>query len=267
MKARQPWRKKGRGGHYVGNYITTIKGVEINLGTKNANKALERMREALATGKRNFVDDGQAAAAALEPDVGGAPVIPGVEGAGDGTPPPPAAGAPSTPTVHPDAVIPPGGTAPPQPLQLPPASSGGSDPRAEAEATNAAAAEADGSGGAEEPKPAMAPEVLKQFLMQGAGMIVELQLAMQGWLVKRQTGKDPGIIPLESPVRKIAAEAWLAQFEIWFPDIDISPWIVAVVVTGACIPVQYATATPAKQEAAAPKSAPDAGSEPMQAAA
>ena len=77
--------------------------------------------------------------------------------------------------------------------------------------------------------------------------MVELQLELQGWVVKKRTGgKEAGKIPADAKIRPIAAQAWVAQLKRWFPDIEqFPPWVVAVSLPALCLPVQVATATPA----------------------
>jgi hypothetical protein len=81
------------------------------------------------------------------------------------------------------------------------------------------------------------------MLAIGAEAMVELQLGLQAWVIKRKTGKEPGLLPIDAPMRKVASECWAAQFKRWFPDLDnVPPWVLALVVVGACAPYQLATA-------------------------
>jgi hypothetical protein len=236
MKAPRLFRKK-RGGKHYGNWIASIKGEDVNLGSKNAEIANKRLPAALR-GKRDFAGDAELAADALEPDVAGA-AAPETRPVAQGTTPAGAA-APSTPVLEPELLPP---TAP---LLLSPAPSN-DNARAEAEATNAAAAETSPpAGGAHEDPaaPSMPPEVLEQMLGTLGDTMVELQLQLQGWVIKKRTGKEAGQIPPDASIRKIASQAWAGQFKKWFPDIDDTPpWVLAVGLPLLCVPMQVATAT------------------------
>jgi hypothetical protein len=59
-KAPKLWRRK-KGGKHVGNWFVTIKDIPVNLGTKDADRALRHRSEALK-GRRKFVDDVEGAA-------------------------------------------------------------------------------------------------------------------------------------------------------------------------------------------------------------
>ena len=252
MKPPRIWRKK-RGGKYYGDCIVTVAGEEVRLGTKNFKIAQERLPAALK-GARTFESDAAAAAAALEPDVG--------ELAGGDTGPV----AEGTIPIAPASSQPPA----PAPLQLPAAApANDTNAQAEAEATNAAAAETGGAG-AEQPGSAAAPdaifppEALDGMLVAVAGAVVELQLELQGWAIKKRTGgKVPGKVPEDSQIRVLAAQAWVAQLKRWFPDMDtVPPWVVAVALPLMCMPAQLAHATD-------PPKTPEkqADPEPVQAAA
>jgi len=239
------WRKK-RNGRYYGAWLATIDGVDVNLGTKNAELARPRLVEALR-GKREFPSDAELAAQALEADFRGAAAaetpMP-TAGAPGPTPEPaaaPQAPAPAAAPVVPDAIEP--------PRALPPMSPNSeAEARAEAEATNAAAAETAGAGGAqagEAAAPAFTPDALKGMLQTCAVVLVECQLQLQAWAVKKKTGKDPDPVPDSPsfPLRKYAADAWVAQFERWFPDMgDVPPWVLAAGLPLLALPVQIASA-------------------------
>jgi len=230
------WRKRrGRNGPYYGDCIVTIAGEEVRLGTKNHKIAEQRLPAALR-GQREFEGDAAAAAAALEPDVG--ELAAGDTGhVAEGQTPIPAASSP-----------PPAAPAPP--LQLPAAApANDTNAQAEAEATNAAAAETGGAGddqagAAAAPDAVFPPEALDGMLTAVAGAVVELQLELQGWVVKKRTGKIAGKVPEDSQIRSIAAQAWVAQLKRWFPDMDtVPPWVVAVALPLMCMPAQLANAT------------------------
>lgn len=259
MKLPKLWRRRKAGGKFVGSFYVTIAGDDINLGTSDANEATSRRLEAVRKGKRNFVDEVDEAAAAtegIEPGDGSQeqpPLFP----AGGSTPPP----APAAPLL-PDAVIPP----PAAPRALPPMPAA-TDAAAEAQATNDAAGEVDdqapdaGAGAAGGPQ--FAPEVLDGFLEQGAMVIVDLQLELQAAVIRKKAKRNPDPIPEDSPVRKMAAAAWVAQLKIWFPaDTMLPPWVMALMLPVMCIPQQLANATPIRTETPA-----DGGVSPEKAAA
>lgn len=238
MKRRTIYRKK-RNGKFYGNWLISIDGKEVNLGTKSATIATGLVPEAEG-GRRNFDTDAQAAAAAIDQVAGGGGAAAGTETqsqAGGQTPslpaaPPPPPAAPAAPAAAPAA-----------PAETPEQSA-----RAEAAATNDAAAQtADTSSPApanDNGAPALPPEVLDGFLRSAAGVMVDVQLQLQAYGIKRATGKIAGEIPDSAAVRGLAAEAWAAQFKIWFPaETMLPPWAMALVLTAMCAPVQLATAT------------------------
>lgn len=244
MKRRTIFRKK-RGGKFYGNWLVSVDGVDVNLGTKSATIAEKLVPEA-ERGRRDFKSDAQAAAEDLDQVAGG-------EGAAGGTeardssagqtpslppapPPPPAAqgGAPAQ------------GQEQSQTPQLP-QETAEEAARAEAEATNAAAAATDPSSPTaanDNAVPNLPPEVLDGFLRQAGAVMVDAQLWLQAYGIKRATGRVAGEIPPTAQVRSIAAEAWVAQLKIWFPsDKMLPPWAMALVLTAMCAPVQLATST------------------------
>lgn len=239
MKAPRLWRKK-RGGKYYGDWIVTIKGEEVRLGTKNAKIAHERLPAALK-GKRDFESDAAAAATASEPDVeelGG----PDTGRVAEGTIPigPPSS---SPPVIIPELLP------PPAPADPPPSSS--ADAQAEADATNAAAAETAGAGGGSANDNAQAftlpPDVIKDLLLQGAMGIVEAQLQLQAWIIKKRFGLIASPVAYEGAgksMRDAASQAWVAQLEKWFPDIEsCPPWLIAVGAPLILLPAQLHGAT------------------------
>lgn len=242
MKLPKMYRKKRADGRHTGSWRAAVKGDDVNLGTSDANEARKRLLEAVRRGRRNFVDELDEAADGLEStDEGAAAAAAAVRGTAPQVDTAPAAAA-APPVVKPDAVIPPRAA----PLQLPPVAA--ADARAEAEATNEAAAEtadaADAGGAAPLP-----PDVLDSFLEQGGLVIVDLQLELQAALIRKRTGKQPKRIPDESPIRSMAAAAWSAQLKIWFPgDKMLPPWAMALILPAMCLPQQFATAEPIKED-------------------
>jgi hypothetical protein len=246
LKLPKLWRKRRRpGGPFVGSYYVKLDGEDVNLGTSDANEARARLLEAVKKRKRNFPDELDEAAAAMEADElpaaaadaaaqGGA--VPGQMPAGGSTPPP----------------------APPPPA--PPAAAPQVDAAAEAAATNEAAAELGGPSNDNAAPPPMDPDVLRGLVEQAAHVLVDAQLSLQAYIVKRSIGEAPPPMPievrnaagelvlnpatgkpLESP-RAIAARAWAVQFEKWFPNLNLPEWAIALILTGAYLPAQFASA-------------------------
>ncbi len=242
MKIPKLWRKK-RGGKYYGSWLATLDGSDLSLNTRNAELARTRLGEALTTKKRDWPSDAELAAAALEAPIERPP-------AAETSPPvtPAAAPAPEVPIV-PDAIEP--------PRALPPMSSSPEEARAEADATNAAAAETGGAGdGAPGSESPFTPDALKGMLLVAADAIVEAQIQLQAYVIERKTGKRPPPMPeqLAGPLRTAAGQAWVAQFERWFPDMgDVPPWIIAVAAPALLIPIQVATAKPVEKPAEEPQ--------------
>lgn len=243
MKRPKPLRKKKNGKH-VGNYYVKIRGREVNLGTKiidGPDGVTARIDQALA-GRRNFRSDLDRAVDQMENVV---PAAPTLSPAPPPSPPvpleaPPA--PPSSPAISPDQVIPP----PPLLRALPAISS---DAQEEAAATSAAAAETaagaeSGSDAAGDGAPDVPPEVLDEFLRQGAEVLVDAQIGLQAAIIKRRTGKIAAQVAPDSKLRKMAADAWVAQLKIWFPaDVMLPPWAIALLLPLLAIPGQVAGAT------------------------
>lgn len=286
MTTREPkiWRKV-RDGKAYGCWWATVNRVDVNLNTKSAEIARGRLPEALAGKKSGWPSDAELAARAME-----SPPIPAGAPAPGPSAPQSSGGAPAAAPVVPDGVYsPPAPPAPlrelpPVPAQAPPTSNAGQSAeesaRAEADATNAAAAEtaektANDNAGAAGPAFALGADAIRGMLAQGAAAIVELQLGLQAWLVWKRTGKIAPPIAADSPIRQWAADAWVAQFEAWFPNMDtVPPWILAVGLPAMALPVQFMAAQPPPPNpaengpgaGAAPTSAPMAA-QPEQAAA
>lgn len=232
------WRKK-RGGKHYGDCLVTIKGEEVRLGTKNYKIAEKRLPAALK-GAREFESDAAAAAAASEPGVeelGGANTGQEAEGTTPIVPP-----SSSPPVIIPELLP------PPAPADPPPSSS--ADAQAEADATNAAAAETAGGGAANDNAQAFSlpPDVIKGLLVQAAMGIVEAQLQLQAWIIKKRFGLIASPVPYEGTgkmMRDAAAQGWVAQLERWFPDIEsCPPWLIAVGAPLILLPAQLSGATP-----------------------
>lgn len=232
------FRKKKANGKFTGSWRVAINGTEVNLGTSDAEEAGKRLQLALKKGKRNFASEVDEAAAAVD----GAPEAP------PAAPPllttPPAPQAPTTPPIVPDDVIPPA-------RQLAPAPSA-EDARAEAEATNAAAADVGGGSAANDnagAEPPISDEVLDSMLATGALVIVDLQLQLQAYAIKRGLKVQAGPIAPDDKFRALASQAWASQLKVWFPSVAaLPPWGAALLLPLACIPAQLAGATPLPKE-------------------
>jgi len=242
------WRKK-RGGRYVGSWRATVRGEEVNLATKNAEEARIRLREAVQRGRRNFVDDADAAAASMQEEAGGegggGVEDPSVSAAGRSAPavppsPPPPPPPPAPAPIQPDAYIPPSSSAPPDDMAAAAAEVGGGD-----------AGGAAGSGPGPE---AFGPEQLRAVIALGAGELVRLQVYLQGRVAERLAGAEPPPVTMDAGMKDAVTRAWEQQLEIWLPkDLPLAPWMVALALPLLYFPAQLAGA----QEAA--KAAENAG--------
>jgi len=240
----QLWRKN-RDGKAYGCWYVTIDKTDVHLNTKSAEIARGRLAEALKGRRKGWPSDAELAARAMDLPAAGAPT--------SSQPAPETnAGAPAAAPVIPDRVFPPEAAtaAPEQPRPALPPVQSEQEARAEADATNAAASETAGeaandNAGDAEPAFALGADAIRGMLSQGAQAIVELQLGLQAWLVFKRTGKIAPPIAPDSPIRKWAADAWVAQFEQWFPDMDqVPPWILAVGLPAMALPVQFMAAQP-----------------------
>jgi hypothetical protein len=246
------YRKK-RGGRLVGSWRVMISGSEVNLGTIDAELARTRLRQALERGRRNF-DDELAAAAELE-ERNDSPAAPGPEVT---TPESPVAAPPAfTAPMEAPATVPGAGAgastqtghlpSPAPPTMPPPPDASDADDMA------AAAADVAGDGPANDNGAATVMPiddgVLDSMLEQGAHVIVDLQLSLQAYAIKRGTGLVAGAIPADSMLRSGAAKAWAQQLKIWFPSTtQLPPWAVAIILPAMALPTQFATARPPTKE-------------------
>jgi hypothetical protein len=237
MKLPRLFRKK-RGGKYYGNWLASIGGHDVNLGSKDAESCRKRLPAAVK-GKREWPGDAELAADSMEKSEVAGAAAPETRNAAQGTTPEGAA-APSTPVLEPELVSTPG---------LLSAAPANDNARAEAEATNAAAAETSPpADDARDPEaPTMAPDVIEGFLRQGAEAIVLGQLQLQGWIIKKRFGRIVQPLTGERAQKTIdkAAEAWVAQLDLWFPDIkSCPPWLIAVAAPLMLLPAQLETSVP-----------------------
>lgn len=280
------WRKQ-RNGKAYGCWLVTVDGADVNLNTKSAEIARGRLADALRGKRGGWPTDAELAARAME----GLPPV-GAPAAAD-TGPQTTAGVPSGPAPVVPEVFPPAGAAagelpkalPPVPPaaqpaqpQAAPAAPSEQEARAEAEATNAAAAEtaenkaSDAGAAGDTAAFNLGPDAIRGLLGQAGKALVEVQLQLQAWLVFRRTGKIAPSIDPDSPVRDIAAQAWAAQFERWFPDMtDVAPWVLAVALPAMALPAQFMGAQPPPpqnpEESGPSAAAGDPAAHPAQAAA
>lgn len=210
MKLPAIWRKRRKDKKEYGNCYATVAGDDINLGSEDRNEARETLRAILI----------QKAAEASEPDVeDGATDTPG-EAANQSQGPDPAPAVAPSPAPAPAPVV------PDQVMR-----DSEAEARAEAEATNAAAAETGASSPANDnaaPTLKLSPDALRGLLAQAAQVIVISQIDLQAWLIKKRTGK---IVPrvIDQGIVDLASKAWVAQLEVWFPDLEkCPPWLLAV---------------------------------------
>lgn len=254
MRLPRMYRKK-RGDKLVGSWRVMIAGDEVNLGTTDAELARERLRAALQRGRRNF-DDELTEAAELE-DVNDLPAAPGPTGQ-----------APPQPT---QVAEPPASTAPPPPStaplpELPPPAQDAGDAEDMAAAAAEVAAGAPANDNAAAAALPISNDVLDAMLEQGASVIVDLQLSLQAYAIKRGTGLVAGAIPTDSTLRTGAAKAWVQQLKVWFPSTTmLPPWAVAIILPAMALPQQLATARPPTKDEleAEKKSQEDQSSEPQ----
>lgn len=257
MKLPEIWRKRRKDKKEYGNCRATVGGEDINLGTADKHEAREVLRSILI----------QKAAESSEPDV--------EDGAADtnGVAAIESPGQSPTPSVAPS----PAPAAPVAAASSPPASpapaNDNADARAEAEATNAAAADvAAAAAAAAAPDPTvellehLPPDAIEGMLLQGGQAIVLGQLMLQGWIIKKRFGRI--VQPLEGPLAQktidAASRAWVAQLNVWFPDIkSCPPWLIAVVAPVLLLPEQLRTSLPDPHA----KPAENQAGQPAQAAA
>ena len=232
MKLPRLWRKKKRG-KYSGSYFITLAGQDINLRTDDAEEARQLRAKRVDRARVEELDQ------VADLDAGGTrnEFSPLDQVLDAGTP---AAAPEAGPALHPDQVLSPPRAALPE---LPPAAPPGA---ADADDMAAAAAEVAGDEGpANDNAPPIDPSVLDAFLRQGALVLVDAQLQLQAAIIKRRLKKEPAAIPADSPLRSAAAEAWVVQLKIWFPDDKmLPPWAMALIIPALAIPAQIASAQP-----------------------
>jgi hypothetical protein len=226
-KAPKLWRRK-KAGKFVGNWFVTVKDVPVNLGTKDAPRALERRPLAL-NGTRNFQDDGDAAADA---------VVAGVAPPPDPIPPI----VPPPPDVPADTVPPP----PTPESETPPEPAETLEDAVNAAADEAAGEEPDPEG---VPKPAAAnvefavsmEDVLRVLGLpaeQLAPAAVELQLQATEWIADLR-GKALAPIRPTHIGRGLATAAYVPIIKaLQVEDLKINPLYLLLAGTGLMLVTQ-----------------------------
>ena len=227
MKPPALWRKK-KDGKFSGSYFAKITGEDVNLSTKNAELARQRLVEALR-GKRTWPSDAELAAQALEADIEGAAAAEPDNQAGEArksAQQPPAA-APPGPVV-PDHIEP--------PRALPPIPASSADEaRAEAEATNAAAAETGGAAGEAAPPPP--PEVSNEEL---AALGVEAQLWVAQQYARSRVWQGYMAPQLPPEAKAPLAAQWEKLIAYANVGAMLPPWVVGLVIPGVTIVISTA---------------------------
>jgi hypothetical protein len=82
------------------------------------------------------------------------------------------------------------------------------------------------------------PEVARELLETAGNVLVEAQLMAQAWLLRRYKKIEAAPVDPEHQLRKMGRAAWAKQFRIWWPDLAIPPWAVALGATGMAVMVQ-----------------------------
>jgi hypothetical protein len=219
VKIPKLWRKN-RGGKYYGSWLATLDGTDLSLNTRDAELARKRLAEALR-GKRAWPSDAELAAAALEAEF---------EKPAPATEPPPvtpAAAPPPAAPIVPDAIEP--------PRALPPMLSSPEEARAEAEATNEAAAETGGACAGPLPPP---PEVSNKEL---ALLGVEAQLWMAQQYARSKVWKGYTAPQLPAEVKAPLAEQWEKILTYANVGAMLPPWVTGLVIPGVTLVVATAT--------------------------
>jgi hypothetical protein len=229
VPARLPklWRVK-RAGKEIGAYHATVGGVRVNLGTQDAELALER-RKAAVKGTRKFRSDVEGAAddiiAALEtapPNSGGGGAPVGEAADGPGSP----VGAPANPA-------PPGGAPPPPQEVAAAAAPAGGDWHANLDAAVAAA-----NVPSDRPLPPPVPEVSDDEL---AGLGVDFQAWTATQWAKQKVYRGFIRPPMPAEAKDPLAEQWKKIIAYAGVGAMLPPWV-----TGLLIPaVTLITATAA----------------------
>jgi hypothetical protein len=253
-----PFRMKNAKGLPFGSYYIRIGKTELCLRTRDPDEAIARARRARLKGERDFKNDSDAqqAAQAVSDAItgtGGAKTPPVVE--------PPAAPVPSLPPSAPPAAPPapaalPSGHTPPAalpPLPTPPSSPPPVVPDAvfppppgwadgvRAAATEAAAAapssDPEGEGGGGDTVDA---DMLREFIDQAAAIVVEGQIWLQSWLIKRGLKIKTAIVSDSAKGREVGRKIWTRCFSRLVPtDLPIPDYIAApILVAALTLPLQ-----------------------------
>jgi hypothetical protein len=231
MKLPKPFRKKGRGGRYTGNWRAKVDGDEVNLGTTDAVAARARLIAAVKHGKRNFVDELDETAAAMElaeqqavaaatDEVSEREMVSGSAGAAPAPAPVPG----STPGAPPAAA----------PASSPPAAA--PDPVAEAAATAAAAAET-----VESSLAAAEPANDNANTEPTAEELADLGVKLQVWgaEVYAQHKVYKGFVapPLPTDAKAELAAQWRKIIEYSGASRALPPWVTGLVIPAASLAI------------------------------
>jgi hypothetical protein len=236
-RAPKIYRRK-KAGKFVGNFFVDVKGVSVNLGTKDAPLATRRRVDALK-GVRVFEEDVDAAAAGVVDAI--APKPHPLE-----TAPPAPAPAPVAPPADPAPTL---SIVPPLPPEPPPEEiPSGPPPEGWADAVEAAAVEGD-RGPEGEPERAVAAaefavtmddilKVLKMPAGELAPAAVELQLQAHEWIANLR-GKTLAPIPPDHLGRGLTTAAYVPIIEALQADkIKINPLYLLLAGTGLMLVTQ-----------------------------
>jgi hypothetical protein len=248
---RAPYRYK-KGGKYIGSYFTRVGVEEINLCTKDPDEAIARGKRA-AAGERKFSYDSdvQVAARAVSSTItgtGGAMTSPVVESPAAPAPslPPPAA-APPPAVLHsvqtsPAALPAMGSSSAPPPAAVPDAIY--PPPNGWADAVRAAAGAASDSTSSSSAEAAadeqVDSDVLKEMVEQAAVLVVEAQIQLQNWAIKRGLKIRAAIVDDSAKGREVGKKLWLRCFQRLMPtNLPIPDYLAApIMVAALTIPIQ-----------------------------
>ncbi len=172
-------------------------------------------------------------------------------------PPPPLALLPpmSTPAAPPAAAA----SSSPPPPPPPPAAAAADDWTADIGSSRASSTPPDDDDDLD-------PEAARELLETAGAVLVEAQLMAQAWLLRRYKGIEAAPVDPEHQLRTMGRKAWAKQFKLWWPELAIPPWAVALGATGMAVMIQVgegATATEAppvrpRPAASSPTSTPAA---------
>lgn len=236
MKLPKLWRKRKRpGGAFVGSYYVKVAGDDVNLGTSDANEALERRKQAVK-GKRKFRSDVEGAAdelvatlhqAANDSGGGAAPLGEAAERAGSPL------GAPTNPAPSVSAPPPPPELSPPPatpPPELPPPAG---DWHANLESAVAAA-----NVPAEQAEPPPPPEVSDDEL---AKMAVGFQVWVAAEYARQKVYKGFLTPSLPEEARQPLTDEWKKIIAYAGVSAVLPPWVTQLLIPGVTLVIATTT--------------------------